>query len=92
MPNVRYTISIPSKDLELIHFVKEKRKQNGLSAYIRELVRKDMKNRENLELEQIYEYVIKKLKEDGYTMKEIAAKKVTDFIDEADKDIIMDLF
>ncbi|MBT2218001.1 hypothetical protein KK120_19545 [Virgibacillus dakarensis] len=92
MPNARYTISILSKDSDLIQYVENKRKSIGLSAYIRELIRKEMENQDPPDLEQIYEYVAKRIKEDGYISAESGAQKVNEFIDQQDKDIIMDLF
>ncbi|WP_371069652.1 hypothetical protein [Sediminibacillus sp. JSM 1682029] len=92
MPNARYTISILSKDSELIHYIENKRKSVGLSAYIRELIRKDMENQDISDLEQIYEYVAKRIKEDGFHIEGESAQKNVDFIDEQDKELIMDLF
>ncbi|MCA1025033.1 hypothetical protein LCM23_02945 [Cytobacillus kochii] len=92
MPNARYTISILSKDSELIHYIENKRKSIGLSAYIRELIRKDMENQDISDLEQIYEYVAKRMKEDGLHIDDIGAQEATKSIDEQDKEIIMDLF
>jgi len=94
MPNAKFTISIPSKDSELSLFMEEKLSCNGMSvsAYIRELIRKDMDNQENTDLEQIYAYVMKRIIEEGYVVNEQDATKVSNLIDEADKDIIMDLF
>src|SRR5699024_10174822 len=90
----KFTISIPSKDSELSLFMEEKLSCNGMSvsAYIRELIRKDMDNQENTDLEQIYAYVMKRIIEEGYVVNEQDATKVSNLIDEADKDIIMDLF
>lgn len=93
MPNARYTISIPSKDSDLIRYIGNKRKSVGLSAYIRELIRKDMKNQDISDLEQIYEYVAKRIMEDGFHIEGgSSAQKNVDFIDEQDKELIMDLF
>ncbi|UOQ84640.1 hypothetical protein [Gracilibacillus salinarum] len=92
MPNARYTISILSKDSELIHYIENKRKSVGLSAYIRELIRKDMKNQDISDFEQIYEYVAKRIMENGFISAESGAQKVNEFIDQQDKDIITDLF
>ncbi|MEC5424287.1 hypothetical protein QGM71_12370 [Virgibacillus sp. C22-A2] len=94
MANTRFTISIPSKDWELSQFMEKKLNHNGisLSAYIRELIRKDMDSQENTELEQIYTYVMKRITEEGYLVNDQGATKVNSLIDEADKDIIMDLF
>ncbi|MDL4840345.1 hypothetical protein [Aquibacillus rhizosphaerae] len=92
MPNARYTISILSKDSDLIQYIENKRKSIGLSAYIRELIRKDMEKQDTSDLEQIYEYVAKRIKEDGYISPELSAQKVNELIDEQDKDIIKDLF
>ncbi|WP_277613964.1 hypothetical protein [Neobacillus muris] len=44
MDNTRYTISISSRDSELIEFIEEKRKNGSLSAFIRELNWKDMEH------------------------------------------------
>ena len=92
MPNARYTISILSKDSDLIHYIENKRRSIGLSAYIRELVRKDKENQDMSDLEQIYEYVAKRMKEEGFHIDNTSVRKAADFIDEQDKDIIMDLF
>ena len=35
---------------------------------------------------------MKRIKEDGISIRGLEAEKVNDFIDEADKDVIMDLF
>ncbi len=91
MANAKYTISIHSKDSDLIQYVEDQRRKTGLSVYIRNLIRRDMENQENLKLELIYEYVLKRINEEGH-MKGLAAEKVADFIDDADKDIIKDLF
>ncbi len=92
MTNVRYTISIPPKDSELVQFIREKTQHVSMSAYIRELIRNDMENRENQELEQIYLYVEKRLRESGFTLKATANGEVTKIIDEMDKEVILDLF
>ncbi|MGP9039416.1 hypothetical protein [Cytobacillus kochii] len=92
MPNARYTISILSKDSDLIHFIEIKRKSIGLSAYIRELIRKDMEKQDTSDLEHIYKYVAKRMKEDGFHIDDTSARKAAESIDEQYKDIIMDLF
>lgn len=92
MTNVRYTISIPSKDTELVQFIREKTQYVSLSAYIRELIRNDMNNGGNHELEQIYLYVEKRLSESGFTLKATANGEITKIIDEMDKEVILDLF
>lgn len=92
MANVRYTVSFLPNDQELLRFVEDKRKTQNFSAYVRELIRDDMKTGDNSELEKIYEYVVKRIKEDGYVMEDIDSKKVPDIVNEADKEIIMDLF
>lgn len=92
MPNVKHTISFLPNDQELLQFVKEKRKSQNFSAYIRELIRKDMGCQENTDLEHIYSYVMKRITEEGYVVNDQDATKVSNLIDEADKDIIMDLF
>lgn len=92
MANARYTISIPEKDTELIRFIEDKTKQSNLSAYIRDLLRKDMENYNEENLEQIYEYIIKRMREDRLTI--IADNPATEknFISEEDKDTILNLF
>lgn len=92
MANARYTISFPPNDHELLHFVEKKRKSQNFSAYIRELIRSDMEADDKPELEKIYEYVAKRIKEDGYVIDGNESNQVADFIDEVDKEIIMDLF
>ncbi|CDO04307.1 hypothetical protein BN988_02861 [Oceanobacillus picturae] len=92
MPNARYTISILSKDSELIQYIENKRKSIGLSAYIRELIRNDKEKQDTSDLEQIYEYVAKRMKEDGLHIDNTGAQEAKKFIDEQDKEIIMDLF
>lgn len=92
MPNVKYTISFLPNDRELLEFVEKKKKRQNFSAYIRELIRKDMDCQEHTDLEYIYSYVMKRIIEEGYVVNEQDATKVSNLIDEADKDIIMDLF
>lgn len=92
MPNLKYTISFLPHDQELIQFVEEKKKTQNFSAYVRELIRKDMKTGGNSEFERMFQYVMKRIKENGYAMGDKDSKKVTDAIDESDKQIIMDLF
>ncbi|AIF45130.1 hypothetical protein [Virgibacillus sp. SK37] len=92
MAKVRYTVSFLPNDHELLRFVGEKKKTQNFSAYVRELIRSDMRVADKPELERIYEYVIKRIKEDGYVMEDKDSNKVADFIDETDKEIIMDLF
>ncbi|MFS0752632.1 hypothetical protein [Oceanobacillus sp. 1P07AA] len=90
MPNVRYTISFLPNDFELLHFVEEKSKSQNFSAYIRELIKKDMAAKVDSSMEEIFEYVAKRIKEEGYIMQESSTQK--EFIDEHDKEMIIDLF
>lgn len=92
MANVKYTISFLPNDRELLEFVEKKKKYQNFSAYIRGLIRKDMETGGNSDLEKIYEYVVKRIQEDGYGMEDTDPKKVTELVDEAEKEIIMDLF
>lgn len=92
MANDRFTISISSRDSELIEFIKEKRKNGSLSAYIRGLIRQDMGNREVKELEQIYLYIEKKLRESGFAIKDIGNGQVKGIVDDLDKEVILNLF
>jgi hypothetical protein len=91
VPNKRFTISIPSKDLDLIEFIEEMRKCESLSSYIRRLIRQDMENRQPDDYEQIYQYVEKRLKESGLLVKS-NNESSGDIIDNIDKEIILDLF
>lgn len=92
MPNVRYTISFPSKETQLIQFMEDKVNSSHISAsaYIRDLIRKDMESSQNSDLEQIYSYVIEKFKKDGYIMTEQSNAVAS--INEEDKNVIMGLF
>ncbi|WP_047979728.1 hypothetical protein [Ornithinibacillus contaminans] len=92
MPNLKYTISFLPNDKELLQFVEKKREHQNFSAYVRELIRSDMKTGGNSEFDRMFEYVIKRIKEDGHIMKGMDPKKVTEIVDEADKEVIMDLF
>ena len=91
MPNVRFTISIPTKDTELLHFINEKKKTVNFSGYIRDLIRKDMENDEVDRFEQIYQYVKQRLHENGLVIRQ-NDKNTNSSIDEIDKEIILDLF
>ncbi|MGX9931504.1 hypothetical protein ACW0KB_09700 [Virgibacillus salarius] len=44
------------------------------------------------DFEQIYKYVAKRMKEDGLHIDDTSAQEATKFIDEQDKELIMDLF
>jgi hypothetical protein len=92
--HIRFTVSIPPKEAELSHFMMEKVKHNGMSvsAYIRNLIRKDMENQINHDFEEIYQYVVKRLKETGIDL--LANNKVSsnNIIDEIHKEIILELF
>src|SRR5690625_1920255 len=66
MRNVKYTISFLSNDQKLLQFVEEKRRTQNFSAYIRNLIRNDMESSENPDFEDIYKYVVRRIKEDGY--------------------------
>lgn len=92
MPNAKYTISIPSTDKELIDFVNDKKKHSNFSLYIRDLVKKDMDNPINNDLENIYEYVLSRLKDDDSFKSDKNLDEVDQSVDDIDKDIIMDLF
>lgn len=93
MPNnVKYTISIPAKETNLIKYIDEKRQHSNLSAYIRNLIQKDIDNSIDTELETIYDYVFKRLKEDDFLKLEKKGSKLESAIDNASKDIIMELF
>lgn len=92
MANVKYTISFLPNDRELLEFVEEKRKSQNFSAYIRNLIRNDMGNQDYSNLEEIYLYVLKRIKEDGYAISEPGTKQINGIITEEDKDIILDLF
>ena len=46
----------------------------------------------NLDFEKIYEYVAKRIKEEGYLVDGNESNQVASFIDEVDKEIVMDLF
>ncbi|MCF2649684.1 hypothetical protein [Niallia circulans] len=93
MPNAKFTISILPNDQDLIRFIEEKRKTQGFSAYVRDLIRKDMSNpHETTDLEQIYEYVEKRLQENGIVVKDAAEIKMKGIVDEVDKELILNLF
>jgi len=92
MRNVKYTISFLSNDQKLLQFVEEKRRTQNFSAYIRNLIRNDMESSENPDFEYIYKYVVRRIKEDGYMIDGNLSNQVVDLIDEADKEVILDLF
>lgn len=93
MPNAKFTISLLPNDKDLIGFIEEKRKTQNLSAYIRGLIRKDMSNiQETHNLEQIYEYVEKRLQESGFALRDTAEDKMKEVVDEIDKEMILNLF
>lgn len=92
MRNVKYTISFLSNDQKLLQFVEEKRRTQNFSAYIRNLIRNDMESSENPDFEDIYKYVVRRIKEDGYMIDGNLSNQVVDLIDEADKEVILDLF
>lgn len=92
MANVRFTISISSRDSELIEFIGDKRKNGSLSAYIRELIRMDMENGQAYDIEQIYQYVEKRLRESGFAIKEAGNRQVKEIVDDLDKVVILNLF
>lgn len=92
MRNVKYTISFLSNDQKLLQFVEEKRRTQNFSAYIRNLIRNDMESSENPDFEDIYKYVVRRIKEDEYMIDGNLSNQVVDLIDEADKEVILDLF
>lgn len=93
MPNTKFTISLLPNDRELIRFIDKKKKTQSLSAYVWELIRKDMnKNQVIPDYEQIYEYVEKRLQENGITMKDSSKANLKSSLDELDKELILDLF
>jgi len=92
MANDRFTISISSRDSELIEFIGEKRKNGSLSAYIRELIQKDMKNGQAYDIEQIYLYVEKRLRESGIALTDTGNGQVKGIVDDLDKEVILNLF
>lgn len=92
MRNVKYTISFLSNDQKLLQFVEEKRRTQNFSEYIRNLIRNDMESSENPDFEDIYKYVVRRIKEDGYMIDGNLSNQVVDLIDEADKEVILDLF
>ena len=92
---IRFTISIPPKDVELSDFMMKKVKQNGMSvsAYIRNLIRRDMQTQVEFDFEEIYQYVARRLKESGLVLSVNNNNgSLNNAIDEIDKDIILDLF
>jgi hypothetical protein len=92
---IRFTISIPPKDVELSDFMMKKVKQNGMSvsAYIRNLIRRDMDTQVEFDFEEIYQYVARRLKESGLVLSVNNNNgSLNNAIDEIDKDIILDLF
>ncbi|WP_157184153.1 hypothetical protein [Evansella cellulosilytica] len=64
----------------------------SVSAYIRDLIRKDMENKGAESLEEIYQYVEKRLKESGLAMEETRGRDMKDIVDEVDKELILNLF
>lgn len=91
MPN-RYTISILPSDQYMIYFVEENRKIQNFSAYVRDLIRRDMcNNPEILNLEQINKYVEKRLSEIGFAKVDKEPKGLN-YFDDADKEVIKNLF
>jgi len=90
MANIKYTISFPSNDETLTNFVKSKRKQGNFSAYVRELIKRDMDNQSTIELDDIYQYVRDKLQKEGFAT--INESNTNSQIDEADKEVILELF
>ncbi|MBL5769392.1 hypothetical protein B5V88_10455 [Heyndrickxia sporothermodurans] len=93
MPNAKFTISLLPSDQDLIRFIDEKKKTQSFSAYIRDLIREDMsRNQEISNLEQIYEYVEKRLHESGFAIKDATEGKMKEIVDEVDKELIMNLF
>lgn len=92
MANVKYTISFLPNDRELLEFVEKKRKCQNFSAYIRDLIRNDMGNQDYSNFEEVYLYVLKRIKEDGYAISESETKQINEIITVEDKDIIRDLF
>ena len=91
MANIKYTISFPSNDETLMSFVKSKRKQGNFSAYVRGLIKKDMDSQSNNELDDIYQYVRERLQEEGFATTDGNNTTILQ-IDEADKEVILDLF
>ncbi|MGG3691788.1 hypothetical protein [Heyndrickxia ginsengihumi] len=95
MPNhLRYTISFPPSDQDLISFIEKRKKTQSFSfsAYVRDLIRKDMSSKQEIpNLEQIFEYVEKRLRENGFTIKENEDSMKT-IMDEMDKEVILNLF
>lgn len=92
---ILFTISIPPKDVELSDFMMKKVKQNGMSvsAYIRNLIRRDMDTQVEFDFEEIYQYVARRLKESGLVLSVNNNNgSLNNAIDEIDKDIILDLF
>ncbi|MBS4220067.1 hypothetical protein KHA96_17280 [Bacillus sp. FJAT-49711] len=93
MANLRFTISLLPNDQDLIRFIEVKRRTQSLSAYVRELIRKDMSgNKEIPNLEEIYEYVEKRLQESGFAIKDVAEDQMKEIVDEVDKELILNLF
>lgn len=93
MTNLKFTISLLPNDQELIRFIEEKKRTQSFSAYVRNLIRKDMNSiQETPNLEQIYEYVEKRFLENGFALKDTAEDKMKEVVNEFDKEMILNLF
>lgn len=91
MANVKFTISFLSTDRDLIQFIEDKRRTQSFSGYVRGLIRKDMMKTEPDELQAIYEYISKKLREDGYSWNDDKREEYNEF-DESEKEMLLTLF
>lgn len=89
MANIKYTISFSDKNEELVSFVNSKRKQGNFSSYIRSLIKKDMDSQSNTELDNIYQYVRDRLQKEGFAA---TNGNNSNTINEADKEVILELF
>jgi len=92
MANVKYTISFITRDKALLNFVEQKRKQGNFSAYVRELIKKDMDNQSNTELDDIYQYVRDRLLKEGFAATNGNNSNTNIQINETDKEVILELF
>lgn len=92
MANRRYTISFLDNDKDMIQFIESKRKETNFSAYIRDLIKKDMNSKYDEDLERIYQYVSNRLKKEGVAQISEVEENTESIIDDMDKDIIFDLF